>query len=95
MEEVERKPVERAIAARLIASGKLDQAALDRILRLQSGNDERLESLLVKLGIASERNGDANPRDGASPHRCASLHRYLSRHFVSGRSIPRVSSSEN
>jgi general secretion pathway protein E len=55
VEEFERKPVERAVAARLIASGKLDQAALDRVLRLQSGNEERLEALLVKLGIASER----------------------------------------
>src|SRR5262249_46824507 len=32
-----------------------DQAALDRVSRLQINNDERLEALLVKLGLASER----------------------------------------
>jgi general secretion pathway protein E len=53
--EIERKEVERQVAARLIAGGKLDQAALDRVLRLQSSNADRLEALLVKLGLASER----------------------------------------
>jgi general secretion pathway protein E len=53
--ELERKEVERQVAARLIAGGKLDQAALDRVLRLQSSNADRLEALLVKLGLASER----------------------------------------
>ncbi len=53
--ELERKEVERQVAARLVAGGKLDQAALDRVLRLQSSNADRLEALLVKLGLASER----------------------------------------
>ena len=53
--ELERKEVERQVAARLVAGGKLDQAALDRVIRLQSSNADRLEALLVKLGLASER----------------------------------------
>jgi general secretion pathway protein E len=53
--ELERKEVERQVAARLIAGGKLDQPALERVLRLQSSNADRLEALLVKLGLASER----------------------------------------
>ena len=53
--ELERKEIERQVAARLIAGGKLDQSALDRVLRLQNSNADRLEALLVKLGLASER----------------------------------------
>jgi general secretion pathway protein E len=53
--EFQRKDVEKLVAARLVAGGKLDQAALDRVLRLQSSNADRLEALLVKLGLASER----------------------------------------
>jgi hypothetical protein len=49
--ELERKKVERQVAARLIAGGKLDQAALDRVLRLQNSNADRLEALLMKLGL--------------------------------------------
>jgi hypothetical protein len=55
MDEVDRKAVERSVAARLVSSGKLDEAALDRVLRVQANNDERLEALLIKLGLASER----------------------------------------
>jgi general secretion pathway protein E len=55
MEDFERRDVERSVAARLIAGGKLDEAALDRVLRLQASSEERLEALLVKLGLASER----------------------------------------
>jgi general secretion pathway protein E len=55
MEEFDRKAIERSIAARLIGGGKLDEAAFDRVLRLQSTSEERLEALLVKLGLASER----------------------------------------
>ncbi len=51
----DRKPVERSLAARLIEAGKLDASALDRILRLQASSDERLEALLVKLGLTGER----------------------------------------
>src|SRR6185437_17183010 len=50
-----RRSVERALAQRLIHLGKLDRAALDRAIRLQNGSDERLEALLVKLGLASEK----------------------------------------
>jgi len=52
---VGRRSFERSLAARLIASGKLEEAALDRVLRLQAGNEERLEALLIKLGLASQR----------------------------------------
>jgi general secretion pathway protein E len=55
MEEFDRKAIECSIAARLIGGGKLDEAAFDRVLRLQSTSEERLEALLVKLGLASER----------------------------------------
>ena len=55
LEAADRKSVERLVAARLIAGGKLDESALDRVLRLQSSNAERLEALLIKLGLASER----------------------------------------
>jgi general secretion pathway protein E len=53
--DFDRKSVERSVAARLVAGGKLDEAALDRVLRLQASSEERLEALLVKLGLASER----------------------------------------
>ncbi len=55
MQDFDRKGVERLVAAQLVASGKLDEAALDRVLRLQANNEERLEALLVKLGLAGER----------------------------------------
>jgi len=51
----DRRTVERSLAARLIEAGKLEEPAFDRVLRLQAGSDERLESLLVKLGFATER----------------------------------------
>jgi general secretion pathway protein E len=51
----DRKPFERSLAARLVEGGKLEAAALDRALRLQASSDERLEALLIKLGLASER----------------------------------------
>ncbi|HKT20335.1 MAG TPA: type II secretion system ATPase GspE [Stellaceae bacterium] len=64
IEEFDRKAVERLVAARLVAGGKLDEAALDRVLRLQASNAERLEALLVKLGLASERDvADALSRE--------------------------------
>lgn len=50
-----RQNVERELANCLIHSGKLDRAALDRVIRLQNGSEERLEALLVKLGLASEK----------------------------------------
>jgi general secretion pathway protein E len=50
----DRPTFERALAARLIASGKLDESAADRALRLRAGNDERLEEILTKLGLVQE-----------------------------------------
>src|SRR5215472_12189540 len=50
-----RRSLEQSLAASLIAAGKLDAAALDRVLRLQAGSEERLEALLIKLGLSSER----------------------------------------
>ena len=55
IQEFERRDIERSVAARLVAGGKLDEAALDRVLRVQANSEERLEALLVKLGLASER----------------------------------------
>jgi general secretion pathway protein E len=55
MNGTERRSFERSLAARLIAAGKLDDAAYDRIARLQERNSTRLEGLLVKLGLVQER----------------------------------------
>jgi general secretion pathway protein E len=51
----DRRPFERSLAARLIEAGKLEPSALERAFRLQASSDERLEVLLIKLGLASER----------------------------------------
>jgi general secretion pathway protein E len=51
----DRRPFERSLAAHLIRNGKLEEPALDRVLRLQATSDERLEALLIKLGLTSER----------------------------------------
>jgi general secretion pathway protein E len=51
----DRRPFERSLAARLIEAGKLESSALERVFRLQASSDERLEVLLIKLGLASER----------------------------------------
>ena len=50
MEAIERPAFERAVASRLVTSGKLKFRAMDLF-----GEHERLEALLVKLGLASER----------------------------------------
>jgi general secretion pathway protein E len=55
LSRLDRRAVEQSLAARLIASGKLDQAAFDRAFRVQANNGERLEALLVKLGLIGER----------------------------------------
>jgi general secretion pathway protein E len=44
-----------ALAEILIDKGRLEASQLDRALRLQEGSGERLGSLLVKLGLVSER----------------------------------------
>src|SRR5580693_5675429 len=55
VDETDRKSLERSLAAHLIEAGKLEEPVLERVLRLQRGNEERLEALLVKLGFAGER----------------------------------------
>jgi general secretion pathway protein E len=55
VDRADRKSLERSLAARLIETGKLEEPALERVLRLQAGNEERLEALLIKLGFAGER----------------------------------------
>jgi general secretion pathway protein E len=55
MNGTDRRSFERSLAARLIAGGKLDDAAFDRVARLQDRNNVRLEALLVKLGLVQER----------------------------------------
>jgi general secretion pathway protein E len=55
MNGTERRSFERSLAARLIAAGKLDDAAFDRVARLQDRNNVHLEGLLVKLGLVQER----------------------------------------
>lgn len=50
----ERPSFERALATRLIRSGKLDETAADRALRLRADNHERLEEILTKLGLVHE-----------------------------------------
>jgi general secretion pathway protein E len=48
-------PVRKRIGEILIERGKLDQANLDRALRLQGDSGERLGSLLVTLGLCAQR----------------------------------------
>ena len=48
-------PVRKRIGEILIERGKLDQANLDRALRLQGESGERLGSLLVTLGLCAQR----------------------------------------
>jgi general secretion pathway protein E len=55
MNGTDRRSFERSLAARLIAAGKLDDAAFDRVARLQDRNNAHLEGLLVKLGLVQER----------------------------------------
>jgi len=48
-------PARKRLGEILIERGKLDQANLDRALRLQSDSGERLGSLLVTLGLCAQR----------------------------------------
>jgi general secretion pathway protein E len=48
-------PVRKRIGEILIERGKLDQANLDRALRLQGESGERLGALLVTLGLCAQR----------------------------------------
>ena len=55
MNGTERRSFERSLAARLVATGKLDNAALERVTRLQDRSNSHLQGLLVKLGLVQER----------------------------------------
>jgi general secretion pathway protein E len=46
---------ERSLASALIERGKLDAGGFDRAMRLRAENDERLASILAKLGLVDER----------------------------------------
>jgi general secretion pathway protein E len=48
-------PARKRLGEILVERGKLDQANLDRALRLQSESGERLGSLLVTLGLCAQR----------------------------------------
>ncbi len=48
-------PAREALARRLIANGKLAQAGLERAARLAGESGERLELVLARLGLVSER----------------------------------------
>ncbi len=51
----DRLAFERSLAARLVASGKLDEAAAERALALRAESQERLEQILTKLGLVQEK----------------------------------------
>lgn len=53
-----------SLGERLIDSGSLDAAGLERAARLQSESGERLDRILVKLGLVSEREMAAAFADG-------------------------------
>ena len=46
---------ESRLGAYLVEGGRLDRSGLDRARRLAESSDERLSSLLPKLGLVSER----------------------------------------
>jgi general secretion pathway protein E len=54
-ETLDLEAFERSLAASLIERGKLDAIGLDRATRLRADNDERLASILAKLGLVDER----------------------------------------
>ena len=51
----DRLAFERSLAARLVASGKLDEVAAERALNLRAESQERLEQILTKLGLVQEK----------------------------------------
>ncbi len=51
----DRVAFERSLAARLVASGKLDAGAAERALSLRGESQERLEQILTKLGLVQEK----------------------------------------
>ena len=65
---IDRPSFEKSLAARLIANGKLDEAAADRAFRVRAESAERLEQILTKLGLVHERDvADAMSRELALP----------------------------
>ena len=52
--ESSRKNLEQALAARLVRARTVDQTGLERALRLQASSEDRLETILTKLGLAGE-----------------------------------------
>ena len=50
-----RPAFEQALVARLTTGGKLDDAAVERALRLRDSSNEPLEQILTKLGLVHER----------------------------------------
>ncbi len=53
--EEREKDVDQALAERLVAQGKLDGAGLERARRVSEGQGERLDRVLTKLGLVTER----------------------------------------
>jgi general secretion pathway protein E len=51
----QRDAFERAVAARLVAEGKIEAAAAERALRLRAGSQDRLEVILTALALVPER----------------------------------------
>ena len=62
-----RAAFERALVARLTAGGKLDDAAVERALRLRDSTKERLEQILTKLGLVHEREVGLDPLERREP----------------------------
>jgi general secretion pathway protein E len=51
----DRAAFERAVAARLIAAGKLEESAAERAFRLRTGGGDGLEQILTRLGLVHEK----------------------------------------
>ncbi|HEU0215088.1 MAG TPA: ATPase, T2SS/T4P/T4SS family [Stellaceae bacterium] len=51
----DRDSFERAVAARLVATGRLDAAAVERAIRLRNDSRDRLELVLTGLGLVHEK----------------------------------------
>lgn len=51
----DRATFEQALVSRLVAGGKLDDGGVERALRLRASSEERLEEILIKIGLVQER----------------------------------------
>lgn len=54
-DSVDPRPVPQVLAERLVAAGKLSESGLERALRVERESRERLEAILTRLGLVSER----------------------------------------